>query len=105
MRQSWLHIEAKLSLVRFSRSIYHNSRVHQVLYEHVSVSSERRTETVLLLTWELYCHNLFPQSKLTGIVIPNYLPTKLADEALKEEPVSTKAARRLLDTERESQNR
>ena len=72
-------------------------------YEHVSDGRlrEELRNRVAKLTWELYQSQSFLKATDLNKLFPTIYQTKLeVEEALKEEPVSTKAGKTILDTEK-----
>ena len=72
-------------------------------YEHVSDGRlrEELRNRVAQLTWELYQSQSFLKATDLNKLFPTIYQTKLeVEEALKEEPVSTKAGKTILDTEK-----
>ena len=72
-------------------------------YEHVSDGRlrEELRNRVAKLTWELYQSQSFLKATDLNKLFPTIYQTKLeVEEALKDEPVSTKAGKTILDTEK-----
>lgn len=98
-------IEAKLQALQDFRDRTGVTTVEYIkyFYEHVSDGRlrEELRNRVAKLTWELYQSQSFLKATDLDKLFPTIYQTKLeVEEALKEEPVSTKAAKTILDTEK-----
>lgn len=98
-------IEAKLQALQDFRDRTGVTTVEYIkyFYEHVSDGRlrEELRNRVAKLTWELYQSQSFLKATDLNKLFPTIYQTKLeVEEALKEEPVSTKAGRTILDTEK-----
>ena len=98
-------IEAKLQALQDFRDRTGVTTVEYIkyFYEHVSDSRlrEELRNRVAKLTWELYQSQSFLKATDLNKLFPTIYQTKLeVEEALKEEPVSTKAGKTILDTEK-----
>ncbi len=96
-------IEAKLQALQDFRDRTGVTTVEYIkyFYEHVSDGRlrEELRNRVAKLTWELYQSQSFLKATDLNKLFPTIYQTKL-EEALKEEPVSTKAGKTILDTEK-----
>ena len=97
-------IEAKLQALQDFRDRTGVTTVEYIkyFYEHVSDGRlrEELRNRVAKLTWELYQSQSFLKATDLNKLFPTIYQTKLeVEEALKEEPVSTKAGKTILDTE------
>ncbi len=98
-------IEAKLQALQDFRDRTGVTTVEYIkyFYEHVSDGRlrEELRNRVAKLTWELYQSQSFLKAIDLNKLFPTIYQTKLeVEEALKEEPVSTKAGKTILDTEK-----
>ena len=98
-------IEAKLQALQDFRDRTGVTTVEYIkyFYEHVSDGRlrEELRNRVAQLTWELYQSQSFLKATDLNKLFPTIYQTKLeVEEALKEEPVSTKASKTILDTEK-----
>ena len=98
-------IEAKLQALQDFRDRTGVTTVEHIkyFYEHVSDGRlrEELRNRVAKLTWELYQSQSFLKATDLNKLFPTIYQTKLeVEEALKEEPVSTKAGKTILDTEK-----
>lgn len=98
-------IEAKLQALQDFRDRTGVTTVQYIkyFYEHVSDGRlrEELRNRVAKLTWELYQSQSFLKATDLNKLFPTIYQTKLeVEEALKEEPVSTKAGKTILDTEK-----
>ena len=98
-------IEAKLQALQDFRDRTGVTTVEYIkyFYEHVSDGRlrEELRNRVAKLTWELYQSQSFLKATDLNKLFPTIYQTKLeVEEALKEEPVSTKAVKTILDTEK-----
>ena len=98
-------IEAKLQALQDFRDRTGVTTVEYIkyFYEHVSDGRlrEELRNRVANLTWELYQSQSFLKATDLNKLFPTIYQTKLeVEEALKEEPVSTKAGKTILDTEK-----
>ena len=98
-------IEAKLQALQNFRDRTGVTTVEYIkyFYEHVSDGRlrEELRNRVAKLTWELYQSQSFLKATDLDKLFPTIYQTKLeVEEALKEEPVSTKAGKTILDTEK-----
>ena len=98
-------IEAKLQALQDFRDRTGVTTVEYIkyFYEHVSDGRlrEELRNRVAQLTWELYQSQSFLKATDLNKLFPTIYQTKLeVEEALKEEPVSTKAGKTILDTEK-----
>ena len=98
-------IEAKLQALQDFRDRTGVTTVEYIkyFYEHVSDGRlrEELRNRVAKLTWELYQSQSFLKATDLNKLFPTIYQTKLeVKEALKEEPVSTKAGKTILDTEK-----
>ena len=98
-------IEAKLQALQDFRDRTGVTTVEYIkyFYEHVSDGrlKEELRNRVAKLTWELYQSQSFLKATDLNKLFPTIYQTKLeVEEALKEEPVSTKAGKTILDTEK-----
>ena len=98
-------IEAKLQALQDFRDRAGVTTVEYIkyFYEHVSDGRlrEELRNRVAKLTWELYQSQSFLKATDLNKLFPTIYQTKLeVEEALKEEPVSTKAGKTILDTEK-----
>lgn len=98
-------IEAKLHALQDFRDRTGVTTVEYIkyFYEHVSDGRlrEELRNRVAKLTWELYQSQSFLKATDLNKLFPTIYQTKLeVEEALKEEPVSTKAGKTILDTEK-----
>ena len=98
-------IEAKLQSLQDFRDRTGVTTVEYIkyFYEHVSDGRlrEELRNRVAKLTWELYQSQSFLKATDLNKLFPTIYQTKLeVEEALKEEPVSTKAGKTILDTEK-----
>lgn len=98
-------IEAKLQALQDFRDRTGVTTVEYIkyFYEHVSDGrlGEELRNRVAKLTWELYQSQSFLKATDLNKLFPTIYQTKLeVEEALKEEPVSTKAGKTILDTEK-----
>lgn len=98
-------IEAKLQALQDFRDRTGVTTVEYIkyFYEHVSDGRlrEELRNRVAQLTWELYQSQSFLKATDVNKLFPTIYQTKLeVEEALKEEPVSTKAGKTILDTEK-----
>lgn len=98
-------IEAKLQALQDFRDRTGVTTVEYIkyFYEHVSDGRlrEELRNRVAKLTWELYQSQSFLKATDLNKLFPTIYQTKLeVEEALKEEPVSTKASKTILDTEK-----
>ena len=98
-------IEAKLQALQNFRDRTGVTTVEYIkyFYEHVSDGRlrEELRNRVAKLTWELYQSQSFLKATDLNKLFPTIYQTKLeVEEALKEEPVSTKAGKTILDTEK-----
>ena len=98
-------IEAKLQALQDFRDRTGVTTVEYIkyFYEHVSDGRlrEELRNRVAKLTWELYQSQSFLKATDWNKLFPTIYQTKLeVEEALKEEPVSTKAGKTILDTEK-----
>ncbi|RSI92360.1 hypothetical protein D8851_04095 [Streptococcus mitis] len=98
-------IEAKLQALKDFRDRTGVTTVEYIkyFYEHVSDGRlrEELRNRVAKLTWELYQSQSFLKATDLNKLFPTIYQTKLeVEEALKEEPVSTKAGKTILDTEK-----
>ena len=98
-------MEAKLQALQDFRDRTGVTTVEYIkyFYEHVSDGRlrEELRNRVAKLTWELYQSQSFLKATDLNKLFPTIYQTKLeVEEALKEEPVSTKAGKTILDTEK-----
>ena len=98
-------IEAKLQALQDFRDRTGVTTVEYIkyFYEHVSDGRlrEELRNRVAKLTWELYQSQSFLKATVLNKLFPTIYQTKLeVEEALKEEPVSTKVGKTILDTEK-----
>lgn len=98
-------IEAKLQALQDFRDRTGVTTVEYIkyFYEHVSDGRlrEELRNRVAKLTWELYQSQSFLKATDLNKLFPAIYQTKLeVEEALKDEPVSTKAGKTILDTEK-----
>lgn len=98
-------IEAKLQALQDFRDRTGVTTVEYIKYFYEHVSDGRLREElrnhVAQLTWELYQSQSFLKATDLNKLFPTIYQTKLeVEEALKEEPVSTKAGKTILDTEK-----
>lgn len=98
-------IEAKLQALQDFRDRTGVTTVEYIkyFYEHVSDGRlrEELRNRVAKLTWELYQSQSFLKATDLNKLFPTIYQTKLeVEEALKEEPVSTKAGKTILDSEK-----
>ncbi|WP_282184673.1 pneumococcal-type histidine triad protein [Streptococcus oralis] len=98
-------IEAKLQALQDFRDRTGVTTVEYIkyFYEHVSDGrlKEELRNRVAKLTWELYQSQSFLKATDLNKLFPTIYQTKLeVEEALKDEPVSTKAGKTILDTEK-----
>ena len=98
-------IEAKLQALQDFRDRTGVTTVEYIkyFYEHVSDGRlrEELRNRVAELTWELYQSQSFLKATDLNKLFPTIYQTKLeVEEALKDEPVSTKAGKTILDTEK-----
>ena len=98
-------IEAKLQALQDFRDRTGVTTVEYIkyFYEHVSDGRlrEELRNRVAKLTWELYQSQSFLKATDLNKLFPTIYQTKQeVEEALKEEPVSTKAGKTILDTEK-----
>lgn len=98
-------IEAKLQALQDFRDRTGVTTVEYIkyFYEHVSDGRlrEELRNRVAKLTWELYQSQSFLKATDLNKLFPTIYQTKLeVEEALKEEPVSTKSGKTILDTEK-----
>ena len=98
-------IEAKLQALQDFRDRTGVTTVEYIkyFYEHVSDGRlrEELRNRVAKLTWELYQSQSFLKATDLNKLFPTIYQTNLeVEEALKEEPVSTKAGKTILDTEK-----
>lgn len=98
-------IEAKLQALQDFRDRTGVTTVEYIkyFYEHVSDGRlrEELRNRVAKLTWGLYQSQSFLKATDLNKLFPTIYQTKLeVEEALKEEPVSTKAVKTILDTEK-----
>lgn len=98
-------IEAKLQALQDFRDRTGVTTVEYIkyFYEHVSDGRlrEELRNRVAKLTWELYQSQSFLKATDLNKLFPTIYQTKLeVEEALKEEPISTKAGKTILDTEK-----
>ena len=98
-------IEAKLQALQNFRDRTGVTTVEYIkyFYEHVSDGRlrEELRNRVAKLTWELYQSQSFLKATDLNKLFPTIYQTKLeVEEALKEEPVSTKVGKTILDTEK-----
>lgn len=98
-------IEAKLQALQDFRDRTGVTTVEYIKYFYEHVSDGRLREglrnRVAKLTWELYQSQSFLKATDLNKLFPTIYQTKLeVEEALKEEPVSTKAGKTILDTEK-----
>ena len=98
-------IEAKLQALQNFRDRTGVATVEYIkyFYEHVSDGRlrEELRNRVAKLTWELYQSQSFLKATDLNKLFPTIYQTKLeVEEALKEEPVSTKVGKTILDTEK-----
>ena len=98
-------IEAKLQALQDFRDRTGVTTVEYIkyFYEHVYDGRlrEELRNRVAKLTWELYQSQSFLKATDLNKLFPTIYQTKLeVEEALKEEPVSTKAGKTILDTEK-----
>ena len=98
-------IEAKLQALQDFRDRTGVTTVEYIkyFYEHVSDGRlrEELRNRVAKLTWELYQSQSFLKATDLDKLFPTIYQTKLeVEEALKEEPVSTKVGKTILDTEK-----
>lgn len=98
-------IEAKLQALQDFRDRTGVTTVEYIkyFYEHVSDGRlrEELRNRVAKLTWELYQSQSFLKATDLNKLFPTIYQTKLeVEEALKEEPVSIKAGKTILDTEK-----
>ena len=98
-------IEAKLQALQDFRDRTGVTTVEYIkyFYEHVSDGRlrEELRNRVAKLTWELYQSQSFLKATDLNKLFPTIYQTKLeVEEALKDEPVSTKAGKTILDTEK-----
>ncbi len=98
-------IEAKLQALQDFRDRTGVTTVEYIKYFYERVSDGRLREElrnrVAKLTWELYQSQSFLKATDLNKLFPTIYQTKLeVEEALKEEPVSTKAGKTILDTEK-----
>ncbi len=98
-------IEAKLQALQDFRDRTGVTTVEYIkyFYEHVSDGRlrEELRNRVAKLTWELYQSQSFLKATdLNKLFQTSYHPKLEVEEALKEEPVSTKAGKTILDTEK-----
>ena len=98
-------IEAKLQALQDFRDRTGVTTVEYIkyFYEHVSDGRlrEELRNRVAKLTWELYQSQSFLKATDLNKLFPTIYQTKLeVEEALKEEPVPTKAGKTILDTEK-----
>ena len=98
-------IEAKLQALQDFRDRTGVTTVEYIkyFYEHVSDGRlrEELRNRVAKLTWDLYQSQSFLKATDLNKLFPTIYQTKLeVEEALKDEPVSTKAGKTILDTEK-----
>ena len=98
-------MEAKLQALQDFRDRTGVTTVEYIkyFYEHVSDGRlrEELRNRVAKLTWELYQSQSFLKATDLNKLFPAIYQTKLeVEEALKDEPVSTKAGKTILDTEK-----
>ena len=98
-------IEAKLQALQdfHDRTGVTTVEYIKYFYEHVSDGRlrEELRNRVAKLTWELYQSQSFLKATDLNKLFPTIYQTKLeVEEALKEEPVSTKVGKTILDTEK-----
>ena len=98
-------MEAKLQALQDFRDRTGVTTVEYIkyFYEHVSDGRlrEELRNRVAKLTWELYQSQSFLKATDLNKLFPTIYQTKLeVEEALKDEPVSTKAGKTILDTEK-----
>ena len=98
-------IETKLQALQDFRDRTGVTTVEYIkyFYEHVSDGRlrEELRNRVAKLTWELYQSQSFLKATDLNKLFPTIYQTKLeVEEALKDEPVSTKAGKTILDTEK-----
>lgn len=98
-------IEAKLQALQDFRDRTGVTTVEYIkyFYEHVSDGRlrEELRNRVAQLTWELYQSQSFLKATDLNKLFPTIYQTELeVEEALKKEPVSTKAGKTILDTEK-----
>ena len=98
-------IETKLQALQDFRDRTGVTTVEYIkyFYEHVSDGRlrEELRNRVAKLTWELYQSQSFLKATDLNKLFPTIYQTKLeVEEALKEEPVSTKVGKTILDTEK-----
>ena len=98
-------MEAKLQALQDFRDRTGVTTVEYIkyFYEHVSDGRlrEELRNRVAKLTWELYQSQSFLKATDLNKLFPTIYQTKLeVEEALKEEPVSTKVSKTILDTEK-----
>ena len=98
-------IEAKLQALQdfHDRTGVTTVEYIKYFYEHVSDGRlrEELRNRVAKLTWELYQSQSFLKATDLNKLFPTIYQTKLeVEEALKDEPVSTKAGKTILDTEK-----
>ena len=98
-------LEAKLQALQDFRDRTGVTTVEYIkyFYEHVSDGRlrEELRNRVAKLTWELYQSQSFLKATDLNKLFPTIYQTKLeVEEALKDEPVSTKAGKTILDTEK-----
>ena len=98
-------MEAKLQALQDFRDRTGVTTVEYIkyFYEHVSDGRlrEELRNRVAKLTWELYQSQSFLKATDLNKLFPTIYQTKLeVEEALKEEPVSTKVGKTILDTEK-----
>ena len=98
-------IEAKLQALQDFRDRTGVTTVEYIkyFYEHVSDGRlrEELRNRVAKLTWELYQSQSFLKATDLNKLFPTIYQTKLeVEEALKDKPVSTKAGKTILDTEK-----
>ncbi|ORO42338.1 HIT family hydrolase [Streptococcus oralis subsp. tigurinus] len=98
-------IEAKLQALQDFRDRTGVTTVEYIKYFYEHVSDDRLREElrnrVAKLTWELYQSQSFLKATDLNKLFPTIYQTKLeVEEALKEEPVSTKVGKTILDTEK-----
>ena len=98
-------IEAKLQALQDFRDRTGVTTVEYIkyFYEHVSDGRlrEELRNRVAKLAWELYQSQSFLKATDLNKLFPTIYQTKLeVEEALKDEPVSTKAGKTILDTEK-----
>ena len=98
-------IDAKLQALQDFRDRTGVTTVEYIkyFYEHVSDGRlrEELRNRVAKLTWELYQSQSFLKATDLNKLFPTIYQTKLeVEEAIKDEPVSTKAGKTILDTEK-----